>query len=317
MAYELLGKNFTPPDLRQGDRQSASTRKTSASKAWCSAAAARARCRMRGCEHRRERCARDARRATASSPPTTCRAAGAEDAILTNEPHVRRPADSRGRGRERRARGGRDREDQGRVRGAAVHRRSARRACSRAAPMRGTTATSRTPAVELQEAASGPRGDFARGQDGQLPTGEPVRRVVVRRRRRGLANAKLVLDETFVTAGISHHSMEPRSAMAYWQNGKCFVYGSSQSQSFVGPGHRAVSSASSPTNLVYVAETCGGGFGSKGGAYPIMAVPALHGEEDQPAGDDADQPRRGVFLRLGARTGFQGRIKIGFARTAA
>ena len=27
--------------------------------------------------------------------------------------------------------------------------------------------------------------------------------------------------------------MEPRSAIAYWQNGKCFVYGSTQSQSFV------------------------------------------------------------------------------------
>ena len=44
------------------------------------------------------------------------------------------------------------------------------------------------------------------------------------------------LDETFVTASNPHHSMEPRSAMCYWENGKCFVYGSCQSQGFVIPG---------------------------------------------------------------------------------
>mgnify|MGYP005827947277 CR=1 FL=1 len=52
----------------------------------------------------------------------------------------------------------------------------------------------------------------------------------------GFAAAKLVLDETFVTSGLGHHSMEPRSALAYWQNGKCFLHGSTQSQSFVFPG---------------------------------------------------------------------------------
>ena len=89
----------------------------------------------------------------------------------------------------------------------------------------------------------------------------------------GFAKAKLVLDESFVTAGMSHHSMEPRSAMAYWENGKCFLYGSTQSQSFVVPGLAGLLGIS-PADLVYVAETCGGGFGSKGAAYPIMAVPA-------------------------------------------
>jgi xanthine dehydrogenase molybdenum-binding subunit len=29
-----------------------------------------------------------------------------------------------------------------------------------------------------------------------------------------------------------------------------------------------------PSELVFIAETCGGGFGSKGGAYPIMPIPA-------------------------------------------
>ena len=45
----------------------------------------------------------------------------------------------------------------------------------------------------------------------------------------GFKTVEARIDETFVTASISHHSMEPRSCMAYWQNGKCFVHGSSQS----------------------------------------------------------------------------------------
>jgi xanthine dehydrogenase YagR molybdenum-binding subunit len=76
----------------------------------------------------------------------------------------------------------------------------------------------------------------------------------------GFAKAALVLDETFVTAGMSHHSMEPRSAFSYWENGKCFVYGSTQSQSFVVPGLANLLGIT-PNDLVYVAETCGGGFG--------------------------------------------------------
>ena len=164
---------------------------------------------------------------------------------------------------------------------------------------------------------------FAGAQDGQLPTGEPVVEWSYGDVDAGLAKAALVLDETFVTAGMSHHSMEPRSAMAYWENGKCFVFGSSQSQSFVVPGLAGMIqergpdgkwSPLDPANLVYVAETCGGGFGSKGSAYPIMSVPAYM----------AKKINRPVMMRISraeeyflgnARTGFQGRIKIGFDKT--
>ena len=126
----------------------------------------------------------------------------------------------------------------------------------------------------------------------------------------GFAKAKLVLDETFVTAGMSHHSMEPRSAMAYWENGKCFVYGSTQSQSFVVPGLANLIGIT-PNELVYIAETCGGGFGSKGTEYPVMAIPAHMSKKIG----------RPVMLRITraeeyffgyARTGFQGRIRMGF-----
>ncbi len=116
--------------------------------------------------------------------------------------------------------------------------------------------------------------DFAAAQDGALPMGEATAEWSYGGVEAGFADAALVLDESFVTAGHSHHSMEPRSAMAYWQNGKCYLYGSTQSQSRVVPGLARYLEIE-PENLVYVAEHCGGGFGSKGGAYPIMAVPAF------------------------------------------
>jgi xanthine dehydrogenase molybdenum-binding subunit len=163
------------------------------------------------------------------------------------------------------------------------------------------------------KAAKWAAGDFARAQEGQLPTGEPVLEWSYGDLEAGFAKADLVLDETFVTAGNSHHSMEPRSAMAYWENGKCFVYGSTQSQSFVVPGLAQLIGID-PANLVYVAETCGGGFGSKGSAYPIMSVPAHM----------AKKIGRPVMMRISraeeyfigsARTGFQGRIRMGFEKT--
>src|SRR6478735_9809858 len=125
------------------------------------------------------------------------------------------------------------------------------------------------------------------------------------------ARCKLVLDETFVHASNSHHSMEPRTAMAYWQNGKCILHVSSQSQSFIVPALAGMIGIP-PTDLVLVAEYCGGGFGSKGGAYPLQALPALMSKK----------LNRPVMLRISraeeyyhgsARLGFQGQVKLGFA----
>ncbi len=56
--------------------------------------------------------------------------------------------------------------------------------------------------------------DFARDGEGKLPQGEPLVEWSYGDLEAGFAKAALVLDETFVTAGMSHHSMEPRSAMA-------------------------------------------------------------------------------------------------------
>ena len=45
----------------------------------------------------------------------------------------------------------------------------------------------------------------------------------------GFKDAALVLDETFVVQSTGHQPMETRSAMAYWQNGKLYLHGSTQS----------------------------------------------------------------------------------------
>ena len=152
--------------------------------------------------------------------------------------------------------------------------------------------------------------DFDQAEPGKLPMGKAAHTWDYGDVDAGFARAKLILDETFVHASNSHHSMEPRTAMAYWQNGKCFAHVSSQSQSFIHPALAGMIGIP-PTDLVLIAEYCGGGFGSKGGAYPIQALPALMSKKIN----------RPVMLRISraeeyyhgsARLGFQGRVKLGF-----
>jgi xanthine dehydrogenase molybdenum-binding subunit len=151
--------------------------------------------------------------------------------------------------------------------------------------------------------------DFAEAAEGRLPMGQPGEEWSYGDVDAGFAEATLVLDESFVTASTSHHSMEPRTAMAYWENGKCFVHASSQSQSLPLPGLAAYIGVE-PENLVFIAEYCGGGFGSKGGAYPLMSIPAhMSRKTGRPV---LMRVSRAEEYFLGsARPGFQGRIKMG------
>ena len=79
----------------------------------------------------------------------------------------------------------------------------------------------------------------------------------------GFKNAALVLDETFVTPDTSHQCLEPRSTMAYWQNGKVHVYTGTQSMIQTVPAVARWLNID-PKNVVVVSEYTGGGFGSKG-----------------------------------------------------
>ena len=152
--------------------------------------------------------------------------------------------------------------------------------------------------------------DFAAAGEGELPMGPAQDEWSYGDMEAGFADAEYVSDDTFVTQGLSHHCMEPRTTLAYWQNGKCFVHASSQSQSFPVPflaGYIGIE----PKDLVFIAEYCGGGFGSKGTAYTEQAIPAHLSKKIG----------RPVMMRISraeeyfvgcARPGFQGRIKMGF-----
>jgi len=152
--------------------------------------------------------------------------------------------------------------------------------------------------------------DFAKAGKDQLPMGKPAAEWAYGDLEKGFKDAKIILDETFVTATGSHHCMEPRSCMAYWQNGKCYVHGSVQSSAFTFP-FLAKAIGVKPEDLVFISEFCGGGFGSKAYYYPVMAIPPYLSKK----------VGRPVMLRItraeeyylgAARAGFQARVKIGF-----
>ena len=89
-----------------------------------------------------------------------------------------------------------------------------------------------------------------------------------------LKNAALVLDETFITPDTSHQTLEPRTALAYWQNGKVFIHMGTQStvQTLAGLGRWL---NMDPSQIVLISEYTGGGFGSKATGYIFAIIPAL------------------------------------------
>ena len=159
---------------------------------------------------------------------------------LTMEPMYRGRADSRRRRGRRTDRRRSDRADRHRIRAAAVRRRSARQpaagrpqrthrrqrldARSRATSTAGPFAPLIVGELKWTEAdfAGRRRGAAADGQAGR-PSGRTATSTP------GSRTPALVLDETFVTPNVSHQTLEPRTAMAYWQNGKLFMHCSTQS----------------------------------------------------------------------------------------
>ncbi len=128
---------------------------------------------------------------------------------------------------------------------------------------------------------------------------------------KAMADAELVFEEPFVTTGYAHMSMEPRTAMAYWENGKCYVHGSAQSQSFWMPGLARLLGVE-VEEVVLISENTGGGFGSKIGAYPIAALPGWFSKKiNRPV--QLRVTREQEYYMGSARVGFQGWIRMGFA----
>ncbi len=156
--------------------------------------------------------------------------------------------------------------------------------------------------------------DWAAVDRGELPTdGElPDEGWQVGDVEAGFAEADLIFDESVFHQSLAHQPLESRTAMAYWQNGKCYLHCSTQSTART-HGAAARMIGIEPENLVLIAEYCGGGFGSKISGSIQMRIPALLSQK-------AGKP---VMMRIArheenfigrARPGMAARIKIGFRR---
>ena len=106
--------------------------------------------------------------------------------------------------------------------------------------------------------------------------------------------------------------METRTAMAYWQNGKLYIHGSTQS---VAQTVAAIARwvGIDPTQVVLISEYTGGGFGSKGGGTVSMAIPALLSKKaNAPVMMRISRDEESYIGRV--RTNMTGRTRIGFAK---
>ena len=154
--------------------------------------------------------------------------------------------------------------------------------------------------------------DFKNASDGQLPLGKATDEWGFGNIEEGFKKADLVLDETFVTQSTGHQPLETRTAMAYWQNGKLYLHGSTQSTV------QTVASVArwtgvQPNQVHVISEYTGGGFGSKIPGSIFMAIPALLSKK-------ANAP---VMMRITreeehfigrARPGIFARVKAGFRK---
>src|SRR6202162_1658075 len=154
--------------------------------------------------------------------------------------------------------------------------------------------------------------DFAEAKVGRLPMGKTPDEWSYGNLDADFKNAALVLDETFVTPDVSHQTLETRSAMAYWQNGKLYLHTGTQSTAQTLPA--IARWMNMPVDkIVFISEYTGGGFGSKITGGVTMIIPALLSKK-------ANAP---VMMRISreeetfigrARPGFQGRMKVGFSK---
>ncbi len=124
------------------------------------------------------------------------------------------------------------------------------------------------------------------------------------------ANADWIVEQPIIHQSQTHHPMEPRSAMAYWQNGRCHLHCSAQSTARTAAGH-AARLGLDQEDLVLVAQYCGGGFGSKGAGSVTDVIPAhLARKAGRPVMLRVTRDEETYFGR--ARAGMAGWVKMGF-----
>jgi CO/xanthine dehydrogenase Mo-binding subunit len=155
--------------------------------------------------------------------------------------------------------------------------------------------------------------DFAEYKDGKLPMGKATDpEWSYGDWEAGLNSADLVLDETFVTPNTSHQTLETRTAMAYWQNGKVYVHCSTQSTQQTLPYLARVLNLD-PSNVVVISEYTGGGFGSKITSAISAILPAvLSKKTGAPVMMRVSREEEHYIGR--ARPSLHGRLKVGFTK---
>jgi len=154
--------------------------------------------------------------------------------------------------------------------------------------------------------------DFEEEKHGRLPMGKSPDEWTYGNLDSGFKNAALVLDETFVTPDTSHQTLETRSAMAYWQNGKVYIYTGTQSTAQTLPAIARWLNIS-PDKVVFISEYTGGGFGSKITGGVTMIIPALLAKKTNAPVMMRISREEETFIGR-ARPSFQGRMKVGFSK---
>jgi xanthine dehydrogenase molybdenum-binding subunit len=151
---------------------------------------------------------------------------------------------------------------------------------------------------------------YAEAGEDRLPMGEPEEEWAIGDLEKGFAEADFVVDETIYHQSQTHHPLEPRSCMAHWQNGKLYVYPSTQS---TGRTRAVVARAVGiePSDVILIAEYCGGGFGSKIPGTINMAIPSLLAKKTGRPVMHRCTRREETAIGRG-RPGFQTQVKMGF-----
>jgi CO/xanthine dehydrogenase Mo-binding subunit len=153
---------------------------------------------------------------------------------------------------------------------------------------------------------------FASAGPDELPRGEHVDEWINGDIDAGFAAADLVIEETLYHHTQTHHPMEPRSSMAYWQNGRLYLHCSTQS---LAQTQRAVADrfGMDLNDVVLISEYCGGGFGSKArGTTVDMIAPILARKTGQPVMLRVTRAEETLYGR--ARNGMLGWARMGFRR---
>ena len=162
--------------------------------------------------------------------------------------------------------------------------------------------------------------DFAEYKQGRLPMGKATDpEWSIGDVDAGMKSAALVLDETFVTPNTSHQTLETRTAMAYWQNGKVYVHCSTQSTAQTAPAIARwlglLDDKGQPdlSKVVIISEYTGGGFGSKITSAISAIIPAILSKKvGAPVMMRISREEEHFIGR--ARPSLHGRMKVGFTK---